>query len=1105
MFKNFFLILIFCFITLSAYSSADDYDEYFQEYFKANNIPEVLQKNFKYCAYNFFYSGDYKEAIRYCTNLLDQSIDYYGPEDENVLELYFYLGQIYYYSQDLKKSKEYILYALPLTEKLYPDNIYNIILGNYVLSIVYTQTGDIEKAIEKLEYLLELHYTDLYYEEFITVYGELPKSQIEINILNSILQSYTNNYNFEKTEKLISRLNELIEENKDQITDFELIHFYNNVGMNYHRKFDAISALEYFNNALNLLNSIVEFDVSFHPSLWNNISLVYTLIGKHNESIELLLNAEKKIISELDSKSSGLFQIYHNLGNNYMEMGKFNNANKYFNKALEIAEFNSDFPEIGKIQTLLNLGANYVRSFELNNAKKIDQKIVKLLKEEYTTLNLDYKNFKAELFILEGNIQEASNIYKQTAAEVTAIYGLNNMKTGDQYYRLSSFFGNNLDYKNAIKYGETALSIYDSLNKINSFYYAEQSLNLSLAYGQLFINSDFKELDNLKKSEKHLQYIENLYQNETESPIYISAKNIRSFIHHYSGDHIKVYENDKRLLSLITNKITNFQELDHNLITQSQLQAQYSSILTEMVGRGIDIFDNNLITSYEFKNHLFKIAQLINANKIDKSLVKMSARLNTKNKDLNDLIYKKEQNTLIINELSADLNSFKTLDVSIRKLDQEEKLLNKLNEIKNENEKLNNLIYNDFPEFSEISKYSILELENVFNILSDDEALVYFLSDFSASVIFMIDKDNLWINRISMTDKDIELITDKIKESVDLNKISSFKKIKKFPIDESEYLYSQLFGKFDSSLKNKKHLFIVPTGKFHSLPFATLITNKINSENYNEISWLINSHSLSMLPSITSLRLFRELNKENDFTNISTFVGIGNPKFNNNNNNLAELEISFNQIFSKGGLADVALINDFSELPETEEELKLMSLNFDENNRTILTREDANETQIKKMDLSNSDVIVFSTHAVINGEIENDEPGLILSPPPVATEENDGILTMSEILQLKLNADFVILSACNTASGENNYSEPLSGLARAFFFAGAKSMLVSNWAVESQSTFELTTTMFDNLREKDTTRSEALQNSMRALINSEENEYYSHPVFWAPFILIGDR
>ena len=1105
MFKKILILLLICFFNFSAYSSIEDFEDYFQNYFKENNIPNELHENFKYCAYNFFQTRDYKKAENFCYKLLDESKKYYGPEDANVLELYFYLGQIHYYLQDFKKSKEYIEYALPITIKLYPENIYNIILGNYVLSILYTQTGDIEKAILKLEYLLELLYTDKYYEEFIIVYGELTKVQIEMNILNSILQSYTNNYNFEKTEKIIKRLNKIVQENKNELNDYELIHYFNNLGMNYQRKFEIENALEYFNKALNLLNSITQFDVSSHPALWNNISMVYTIKGNHKKAIDLLYEAEKKIIDSLGSEASGLFEVYHNIGNNYMEMGQFNNSNKYFNKALEIAEFTSNFPEIGKIQTLLNLGANYVRTNELDSANLIDNKISKLIKDEYTILNLDYKNFKGELLILRGDFEEAAKLYKETASEVTAIYGLNNMRTADQFYRLSSFYNNNLDFINAIKYGEITLEIYDSLDKINLFYYAEQSLNLSMAYGQLFIQSNFSDLDYLNSSEKHLKSVEKIYKDKTENITYLSAKNIRSFILHYNGKYNNVYENDKHLLDSIEDKIVNYQELDHNLITRSQIQAQYSTILTEMIGRGLDIFENNLISNYEFKNHLFKIAQLINANKIDKSLVKMSARLNSKNKDLNDLIYKKDQNTLIINELSADLNSFKTLDVSIRKLDQEEKLLNKLNEIKNENEKLNNLIYNDFPEFSEISKYSILELENVFNILSDDEALLYFLSDFSASVIFMIDKDNLWINRISMTDKDIQLITDKIKESVDLNKISSFKKIKKFPIDASEYLYSQLFGKFDSSLKNKKHLFIVPTGKFHSLPFATLITNKINSENYNEISWLINSHSLSMLPSITSLRLFRELNKENDITNISTFVGIGNPKFNNNNSNPAELEISFNKIFSKGALADVALINDFSELPETEEELKLMSLNFDENNRTILTREDANETQIKNMDLSNSDVIVFSTHAVINGEIENDEPGLILSPPPVATEENDGILTMSEILQLKLNADFVILSACNTASGENNYSEPLSGLARAFFFLGAKSMLVSNWAVESQSTFELTTTMFDNLREKGTTRSEALQNSMRALINSEENEYYSHPVFWAPFILIGDR
>ena len=348
-----------------------------------------------------------------------------------------------------------------------------------------------------------------------------------------------------------------------------------------------------------------------------------------------------------------------------MEMGQFNNSNKYFNKALEIAEFNSNFPEIGKIQTLLNLGANYVRTNELDSANLIDNKISKLIKDEYTILNLDYKNFKGELLILRGDFEEAAKLYKETASEVTAIYGLNNMRTADQFYRLSSFYNNNLDFINAIKYGEITLEIYDSLDKINLFYYAEQSLNLSMAYGQLFIQSNFSDLDYLNSSEKHLKSVEKIYKDKTENITYLSAKNIRSFILHYNGKYNNVYENDKHLLDSIEDKIVNYQELDHNLITRSQIQAQYSTILTEMIGRGLDIFENNLISNYEFKNHLFKIAQLINANKIDKSLVKMSARLNSKNKDLNDLIYKKDQNTLIINELSADLNSFKTLDVSI--------------------------------------------------------------------------------------------------------------------------------------------------------------------------------------------------------------------------------------------------------------------------------------------------------------------------------------------------------------------------------------------------------------------------------------------------------
>ena len=120
-------------------------------------------------------------------------------------------------------------------------------------------------------------------------------------------------------------------------------------------------------------------------------------------------------------------------------------------------------------------------------------------------------------------------------------------------------------------------------------------------------------------------------------------------------------------------------------------------------------------------------------------------------------------------------------------------------------------------------------------------------------------------------------------------------------------------------------------------------------------------------------------------------------------------------------------------------------------------------------------------------------------------DEDDGLLKASEVAQLKMNADIIMLSACNTASGDKLGAEGLSGLARAFIYAGARSLLVSHWSVESTSAAELTTGMFDAMdRDSDIGRSEALQMSMVDLMTDKDRAYYSHPAFWAPFSLVGD-
>ena len=133
------------------------------------------------------------------------------------------------------------------------------------------------------------------------------------------------------------------------------------------------------------------------------------------------------------------------------------------------------------------------------------------------------------------------------------------------------------------------------------------------------------------------------------------------------------------------------------------------------------------------------------------------------------------------------------------------------------------------------------------------------------------------------------------------------------------------------------------------------------------------------------------------------------------------------------------------------------------------------------------------------------EPALVLTPPDNGTEENDGLLTASEIAQLKLDADWVLLSACNTASGDKPAAEGLSGLATAFFYAGARALLVPHWPVDSTAATQLTTTMFDELKASPKIgRSEALRRSMMELASREDRPDYAHPVFCEPYLVVGE-
>jgi CHAT domain-containing protein len=176
----------------------------------------------------------------------------------------------------------------------------------------------------------------------------------------------------------------------------------------------------------------------------------------------------------------------------------------------------------------------------------------------------------------------------------------------------------------------------------------------------------------------------------------------------------------------------------------------------------------------------------------------------------------------------------------------------------------------------------------------------------------------------------------------------------------------------------------------------------------------------------------------------------------------------------------------------------------------------ATETEIKRLsasgELAQYRIVHFATHGLLAGQLTGTvEPGLILSPPMRPTAEDDGYLSGSEIAALKLDADWVILSACNTAggAGTGEAAEALSGLARVFFYAQARALLVSHWSVDSAATVKLITTAVGALAKNSALgRAEALRTAMLAVMAdaSRPRDWVPayHPSVWAPFVVVGE-
>jgi CHAT domain-containing protein len=421
---------------------------------------------------------------------------------------------------------------------------------------------------------------------------------------------------------------------------------------------------------------------------------------------------------------------------------------------------------------------------------------------------------------------------------------------------------------------------------------------------------------------------------------------------------------------------------------------------------------------------------------------------------------------------------------------------------------------NQFPDYAALTRPKPLMVEETQKLLGADEALVFFLTDKEQSYVFALTRDGFDWKTIALGADKLSAKVAALRNGLDVNEPALF------DLALANEIYSILLAPVEALIKEKRVLLIAPSGALTALPFHLLITEMPAAgrpkrpDDFRDGAWLLRRHAVAVLPSVASLKALRVFSGQSLAT--KPMIGFGDPVFDPNMNpgkdrrtvtgKVAAKTRAYSEFWHGASVDRDQLARALAPLPDTAVELKAVAATLRAVPNDIILGKDATETLVKRAPLGDYRIVYFATHALVAGDVKGlGEPSLVLSIPWQPTDLDDGLLTASEVAQLKLNADWVVLSACNTIAGEKPGAEALSGLARAFFYGGARAVLASHWAVESQAAVRLTTSTFELLKaDPKLGRAEALRRAMLAFLSDKSLPENAYPAFWGPFALIGE-
>ena len=536
----------------------------------------------------------------------------------------------------------------------------------------------------------------------------------------------------------------------------------------------------------------------------------------------------------------------------------------------------------------------------------------------------------------------------------------------------------------------------------------------------------------------------------------------------------------------------------------------------------------------------FRVADIARSRSVQTALAASGARAAAGNADLADLV-RREQDArkqisalfgLYANALAAPP------DQQDRKV--QTALRTRIDSLRGARAALAEEIERRFPDYADLINPKPATVAKVQRIMRPGEALIAtYVSDDKTYVWGVPKSGRVRFAAAALDRKSIRAVIRDLRRALD-PQAATLGNIPAFDLGLSHRLYRALLEPVKDGWRGAKSLLVVADDALGQLPFSVLVTQRTRLadesgalfSNYKSVPWLARDHAVTALPSVTALATLRALPAANPARR--AFVGFGDPYFSTqqaaqaaSSKPIRTAALTSRGAFKVRGLPvrlrsapktkdlDSAELSKLPRLPDTADEVRGIALAVEADlTKDVFTGKRATEQRVKSLDLSGYKILAFATHGLIPGDLNGlIQPALALSAPEIGGTGGDGLLTMGEILGLKLDADWVVLSACNTAAGDGAGAEAFSGLGRAFFYAGTRALLVSNWPVETTSARALTTDLFRRqAKDSSLTRAQALRQAMltlmdgRGLVDQGGRTVfsYAHPIFWAPFSLVGD-